>query len=75
MPIVEKLMDSLVARYGKDKGETVYYAMEAEASGPFGKGNKHHAEHLAWAEKHGVRPITSKKPRTSAKRKPGAKRA
>ena len=61
MPVVEKLMDALVARYGKGKGESVYYAMEAEGSGPFGKGKKYRSLHVAFAAKNGVTPIGTKK--------------
>jgi hypothetical protein len=61
MPVVQALMDKLVAQYGKDKGERVYYAMEASARGPFAKGAKHHADHEAFAAKAGVAPIAGKK--------------
>jgi hypothetical protein len=73
VPIVQKLMDSLVERYGPDKGKQVYYAMEAEGSGPFSPGGKYRALHEAFAKKNGVPPShairTKKKPRASAKRK------
>lgn len=64
MPIVGSLMQSLVDRYGKERGERVYYSMEAEGSGPFAPGAKHRDLHEAWAKKNGVRPsqaIRSKK--------------
>ena len=73
MPIVQKLMTSLKARYGDYEGERIYYAMEAEGTGPFGKGKKHHDLHLAFLERNGVRPLDTKKPRSS-KRKAGAKK-
>jgi len=75
MPIVESLMLSLVRRYGKEKGQRIYYAMEAEGSGPFAKGAKHHDLHVAFAAKHGLSPNTAirhkKKPRSHKKRKRG----
>lgn len=72
MPVVKSLMDSLVERYGKEKGERVYYAMEAEGKGPFGPGGKHHDKHKAWAAKNGVTPASKKK--TPASKKRGSKR-
>ena len=57
MPIVQKLMDSLVAKYGKEKGKQVYYSMEATGKGPFASGAKHHDLHLEFAKKNGVQPI------------------
>ena len=60
MPVAA-LMDRLTKRYGKDKGESVYTAMEASARGPFAPGAKHHDDHLAWAERNGVPPITGKR--------------
>lgn len=74
MPIVRSLLDSLIARYGERKGEEVYFSMEASGRGPFAPGGKYHDQHVAWATRNGVRPVGTKKPRTSAKRKPGAKR-
>lgn len=75
MPIAKTLMDALVERYGKDKGPTVYYAMEAEGSGPFGPGGKYRELHEAFAKKHGVPPShalrTKKKPRRSAGKRRG----
>ena len=69
MPVVQSLMDKLVGQYGKDKGERVYYAMEASARGPFAKGAKHHADHVAFAEKNGVAPVEgNKKPPAPGKR-------
>lgn len=61
MPIIESLMNKLVKQYGEAKGKQVYYAMEAEGSGPFAKGKKGHPQHEAFAAKIGGRPITSKK--------------
>lgn len=70
MPVVKALMDKLVEQYGKEKGERVYYAMEASARGPFAKGAKHHADHVAFAEKHGIRPVEGKKKAPAKKRGP-----
>lgn len=69
MPVVQALMDNLVKRYGPDKGKQVYYAMEAEGSGPFAPGAKHHDLHVAFAAKNGVAPVAKgkKKPRPSKK--------
>lgn len=67
MPVVKSLMDNLVKRYGKEKGERVYYAMEAEGSGPFAPGAKHHDLHVTRSKKAGHGP-------TSAKAKPRKKR-
>ena len=61
MPVVKKLMKSLRDRYGVKTGERVYYAMEAEAKGPFAHGNKHHAKHVKVAERLGQKPIKRKK--------------
>lgn len=77
MPIVQKLMDKLVAQYGEKKGKQVYYAMEAEGSGPFAPGAKHHDMHEDFAARNGVPPISSKAPskkKPPASRKRGAKR-
>ena len=81
MPIVQSLMDSLVARYGEAKGKQVYYSMEAEGKGPFAPGAKHRDLHEAFAKKHGVTPSaatrTKKKPATPKGRRArasGAKR-
>lgn len=70
MPIVQALMDSLVARYGKAKGENVYYAMEAEGKGPFATGAKHHDLHLAFVKKHGLPSAASPAPRRTPTRRP-----
>jgi len=61
MPVVQALMDNLTKRYGKDKGEQAYYAMEGSARGPFAEGKKHHADHEAFAAKNGVVPIAGKR--------------
>lgn len=58
MPVVESLMKSLTSKYGVVEGENVYYAMEASARGPFAKGRKYHDLHLAFAERHGLPPIS-----------------
>jgi hypothetical protein len=71
VPIVESLMKSLVERYGKRRGEDIYYAMEAEGKGPFAPGAKHRDMHEAFAAKHGLEPQGKKKPRSAAKRKRG----
>jgi hypothetical protein len=60
MPIVEKLMSALRKRYGPKEGERVYYAMEAEAKGPFAPGNKYHELHEQWAARMGVQPASRK---------------
>lgn len=59
MPVVQKLMDSLKARYGEQQGERVYYAMEAEGKGPFGAKGKYHALHQGFASKHNLKAIES----------------
>lgn len=67
MPIVESLMNSLVARYGRKQGEATYYAMEASGRGPFGPKGKYHALHQQFAAKHNLpaieRPGKRKGPR------------
>lgn len=70
MPVVAALMDKLTGRYGKDRGEKVYYAMEASARGPFAKGAKHYADHVAFAERNGVAPIVKAKRAPARKREP-----
>lgn len=60
MPIVEKLMASLVARYGEEEGRKAYYAMEAAGKGPFAPGAKYRELHEAWAARQGVRPVGTK---------------
>jgi hypothetical protein len=62
MPIVQHLMDSLVERYGQEKGRHVYYAMEAEGTGPFALGAKYHSLHEQFAKRAGVAPIDTPKP-------------
>ncbi len=75
MPIVESLMRELKAKYGPEKGERVYYAMEASGKGPFAAGAKHHDMHEAFAAKHGVAPIKGKgKKKPPASKKRGAKK-
>ncbi len=69
MPIVQHLMDALQSRYGKDRGERVYYAMEAEGKGPFGKGGKYHALHQGFAAKHHVPAIEAPGKRRTPRRK------
>lgn len=69
MPVVQKVMDALVARYGKDRGESVYYAMEGEGKGPFGPNGKYHAMHVDFAKAHGLKPIGKKKAPTLRKRR------
>ena len=76
MPIVKSLMKSLKSRYGAKRGESIYYAMEAEGSGPFKKGNKHHDLHVAYARKIGQLPVTTPKkkaPRPKTRGKPKRK--
>lgn len=74
MPVVKALMDNLVARYGKERGESVYYAMEGAGKGPFAPGGKHHDLHLAFAKKHGIEPVRAKKKAPTSRRKSGPKR-
>lgn len=62
MPIVEKLMNNLTARYGPEKGRNVYYAMEAEGKGPFAPGAKHRALHEDFAARNKVTPVGKNKP-------------
>jgi hypothetical protein len=67
MAVAEHLMNQLVQRYGRKRGEEVYAAMVGEAKGPFAPGAKHYAEHVAWAKKNDVAPLTEadmKKPPT-----------
>ncbi len=68
MPVDAKLMAELKARYGDKRGESVYYAMEGEGKGPFAKGNKLHAQHEAFVEKHhwGEAPAAAKKTKSKA---------
>jgi hypothetical protein len=73
MPVVQKLMDNLVARYGKERGESVYYAMEGSGKGPFAPGGKHHDLHLAFAKKHGIEPVRTKKKAPAQKSRGRAK--
>lgn len=74
MPIVQQLMDNLVKRYGKQRGERIYYAMEAEGTGPFAAGGKHHAMHEEFAAKRGHTPLKGSKktggPSTKKGRRP-----
>ena len=56
MPLNETLMAELVKRYGKEKGETIYWGMAGEGKGPFGPKGKYRAEHEAIAEKGKTRP-------------------
>ena len=72
MPINETLMTQLVKRYGKEKGEAVYWGMAGEGKGPFGPRGKYRAEHEALAAKAGSEPTNVKrqgrgktKPRTA----------
>jgi len=62
MPVVQSLMNSLQSRYGRERGRSIYYAMEAEGSGPFGDGGKYRHLHEEWAAKNGVEPTSKKKP-------------
>lgn len=75
MPIVESLMANLVKRYGPEKGERVYYAMEAEGSGPFAAGGKYHELHRAFAAKHGHPPLRGKKKPAAPKKGRRARKA
>lgn len=59
MPIVQALMADLRKRYGQSEGERVYFAMEAEGKGPFGKNGKYHALHQAFAHRNGIPAIES----------------
>ncbi len=78
MPVNEHLMSSLKAKYGDERGERVYYAMEAEGSGPFAAGNKLHPMHEAFAARHGLKSISRPKAIAAApshKRSPGRPKA
>lgn len=71
MPENKTLYNALVQRYGRKRGEDVYWGMVGEAKGPFEPGGKYHSEHVAWAKREGVPPITAadtKKPPASARR-------
>jgi hypothetical protein len=75
MPIVEKLMNNLVQRYGKKRGESIYYAMEAEGKGPFAEGGKHRKQHEDFVARNGL-PATvtaKKKPAASSKKRRASK--
>lgn len=61
MPIIQALMDNLVKRYGPKRGERIYYAMEAEGTGPFAAGGKYHNLHEEFAAKRGLTPLKGKK--------------
>lgn len=74
MPVVQKLMSALQARYGEKQGESVYYAMEAEGSGPFGPRGKYHALHQSFASKHNLKAIESPGKKKPPTRKAGGKR-
>lgn len=71
MPVVQSLMDNLVRQYGPEKGRHIYYAMEAEGSGPFGPGGKYRRLHEAFAERNGVPPSKA----TQGKKKPAGQKA
>lgn len=71
MPIAQQLMDALTNRYGQGRGKQVYYAMQAEGSGPFAPGGAFRKLHEQWAEENGVpysHATRTKKPRG---RRPG----
>jgi len=72
MPVDIALMRKLVERYGRKRGEDMYWGMVGKASGPFAPGAKYHAEHEAWARRSGVPPIEGKEkaPASSKKRGP-----
>ena len=75
MPIVKSLMTSLKTRYGPSRGERVYHAMVAEASGPFRKGAKYHDEHVAFSQKLGMKPIERERaPKPKGSKKPHHRR-
>ena len=69
MPVVQSLMSSLVERYGKQRGERIYYAMEAEGKGPFAKGGKYRKLHEDYTKRIGQRPLAGRKkaPRPKAR--------
>lgn len=74
MPVVQSLMDNLVRQYGEEKGQRVYYAMEAEGSGPFAPGKKHRQLHEDWAAKHGVAPVGGRKKKPGPPKKARARK-
>lgn len=61
MPENATLLAELRRRYGEAKGEAVYWGMVGEAKGPFGPGGKYHYEHVAWAKRAGVAPLSAGK--------------
>ncbi len=69
MPVVQSLMSNLVARYGKKRGEDIYYAMEAEGKGPFGPKGKYHGLHQSFAHKAGVPAIEKPRKKKAPTRK------
>ena len=74
MPKNETLMRQLKARYGDEKGETIYWGMAGEGKGPFGPRGKYRAEHEAIAKRAGG-PVTEgkKKPRPAGGKQAGAR--
>lgn len=74
MPKNETLMKQLIARYGKEKGEAVYWGMAGEGKGPFGPRGKYRAEHEAIAAKGGTTPNRGKKKAPTRRKRAGAKR-
>lgn len=67
MPIHEALMAKLQAKYGRDEGERVYFALEAQGRGPFAPGASHRQDHLDFADRHGLTPQGTRKPRPPKK--------
>ena len=61
----DKLRQSLIRRYGEEKGELVFLRMRGEASGPFAPGRALHDEHVAFAREAGVPPLTGPQRGTS----------
>lgn len=57
----QSLLNKLTKTYGIDEGNKVYAAMLGSGMGPFAKGAKHHADHLAFAEQNGIAPSDGKR--------------
>jgi hypothetical protein len=68
MPENMTLMRQLVEKYGRKRGEDMYWGMVGKAEGPFAPGRKYHYEHVAWAKRSGVAPLEgTKKPAASGR--------
>jgi hypothetical protein len=61
VPLNKTLLDELQKRYGREKGEHIYWGMAGEGTGPFGPKGKYRAEHEQLAAKGGSAPLPGKK--------------